>query len=493
MDKMKTQVAVVGAGPGGYAAAFKAADMGLEVTLIDAEKNPGGTCLYRGCIPSKALLHVAKLLRNAREAEHWGITFAQPDIALDKIRQTTEDVVMKLTGGLGQLSKARKINYVQGRANFTSSNTLEVFEEDDIYTIEAEHTILAAGSRPALFGQLIDSPRVMNSTTALLLPDLPKNMLVIGAGYIGLELGSVYAALGTQVTVVEMTPTALPGADQDLVKPLQQRLDKDMHEMFFNTKVAEMKQVKNGVQVTLEGKNIEKPTRVFEKVLVCVGRKPNSSGLGLQNTKVEVDDRGFVVVDAQMRTTDPSIFAIGDIVGNPMLAHKASAEGRVAADVIAGHKTAFEPMAIPAVVFTDPEIAWCGMTELDAKRDGRDIMVHRFPWAASGRAMTLNRTDGLTKLICDPETDQVLGMGIVGEGAGELISEGVLALEMGALASDLDMTIHPHPTLSETVMESAASVYGMSTHIFRPKKEGKRTSESQGNLVEAKEEKTAKG
>ncbi|MCC6142196.1 MAG: dihydrolipoyl dehydrogenase [Candidatus Hydrogenedentes bacterium] len=493
MDKLKTQVAVVGAGPGGYAAAFKAADLGLDVTLIDAEKNPGGTCLYRGCIPSKALLHVAKLVRDAREAEHWGIKFSEPEIALDRIRQTTEDVVLKLTSGLGQLSKARKINYVQGRASFTGSNTLEVFEEDDIFTVEAEYTILAAGSRPALFGPLIDSPRVMNSSTALQLADLPKNMLVIGAGYIGLELGSVYAALGTQVTVVEMTPSALPGADPDLVKPLQQRLNKDMHEMFFNTKVAEMKPVKNGVQVTLEGEGIEKPTRTFDKVLVCVGRKPNSSGLGLQNTNVEVDDKGFVTVDAQMRTSDPAIFAIGDIVGNPMLAHKASAEGRVAAEVIAGIKAAFEPQAIPAVVFTDPEIAWCGIMESDAKREGRKVTVHRFPWAASGRAMTLNRTDGLTKLICDAETDQVLGMGIVGEGAGELIAEGVLAIEMGALASDLDMTIHPHPTLSETVMESAASVYGMSTHIFRPKKGGKVQTESGEEVETAKTEKTAKG
>lgn len=468
-DRVKTQVAVVGGGPGGYAAAFKAADLGMEVTLIDTEKNPGGTCLYRGCIPSKALLHVAKLMRTPEEAAHWGVHFEPPRMDLDIVRKSTADVVQKLTGGLGQLCKARKINFLQGRASFLDSNLIEVFLEDDIIRLEAGHTILAAGSRPAIFGPLIDSPRIMNSTNALTVPDIPRTMLVIGAGYIGLELGTVYAALGTRVTVVEMAGGPLLGVDRDLVKPLRQRLDKQMEELLFNCKVVEMKEQKNGIQVKLEGEKLDKPVRLFDKVLVCVGRKPNSSGLGLENTQVQVDGRGFVEVDAQMRTGDPAIFAIGDIIGNPMLAHKASAEGRVAAEVIAGRNVHFEPQAIPAVVFTDPEIAWCGITETEAKEQERDVAVLRFPWAASGRAATLNRADGLTKIICDASSGQVLGVGIAGEHAGELIAEGVLAVEMGATAEDLDMTIHPHPTLSETIMESAAAMYGASTHIFRPK------------------------
>lgn len=469
-ETVKTQVAVIGAGPGGYAAAFLAADLGIEVTMIDVEPNPGGTCLYRGCIPSKALLHVAKVISDAREALHWGLRFSEPEIELEKLRSSTADVVKQMTGGLGQLCKARKIKYVQGRASFLDSNTLEVFGENLHTQISAEHTIIAAGSRPALFGPLIDSPRIMNSTNALLLHEIPKTLLVIGGGYIGLELGSVYANLGSQTTVVEMTDGLLYGADRDLVAPLQRRMEDMFHEILLNTKVAELKEQKNGMRVRLEGPGIDKPVRTFDKVLVCVGRKPNASGLGLKSTKVEVDEKGFIKVDAQRRTSDPAIFAIGDIVGGPMLAHKASHEGRVAAEVIAGHNVAFEPLAIPAVVFTDPEVAWCGLQEAEAKAQGRQVHVLRFPWAASGRAATLNRIEGLTKLVCDADTEQILGVGIVGQGAGELISEGALAIEMGAVARDLDLTIHPHPTLSETIMESAASFYGQSTHIFRPKK-----------------------
>ncbi len=471
MSNQSTQVAVLGGGPAGYAAAFMAADLGLDVTLIDVEKNPGGTCLYRGCIPSKALLHVAKVINESREAAHFGLTYAEPEIDLDRVRAATAEVVAQMTGGLGQLVKARNINYLQGRGNFVNSKNLVVTQADGKQIkLSAEYTIIAAGSRPARFGPLIESDRIMNSTGALLLEDIPESLLLVGGGYIGLELGTVYAALGSEVTCVEMMPGLLPGADRDLVKPLQARLEGQFKEILLNTKIAEMKEQKAGIKVVLEGEGIKKPNRVFDKVLVSIGRKPNSSGLGLKSTGVVVNDRGFIEVDNQCRTADPNIFAIGDIVGGAMLAHKGSAEGRVAAEVIAGHNAAFEPQAIPCVVFTDPEVAWCGMTEEDAKKEGRAVNVARFPWAASGRATTINRTEGMTKIISDPETEQLLGMGIVGSGAGELIAEGTLAIEMGALVSDLDLTIHAHPTLSETVMEAAASVFGTATHIYRPKK-----------------------
>ncbi len=470
-EMLSTQVAVVGGGPGGYAAAFHAADLGLEVTLIDVEANPGGTCLYRGCIPSKALLHVAKLVNDAREAEEWGLKFGEPVMDLDRVRQKTRSVVAQMTGGLGQLCRARNLRYLQARASFIDANTLAVFHQDGREDVlKARDIIIASGSRPALFGPLIDSPRLMNSTSALQMEDIPENLLVIGGGYIGLELGTVYASLGSRVTVVEMADGLLAGADRDLVKPLAARLGSLMHEIMLGTRVVEMKEQKNGIKVTFEGAAVKNPSRVFDKVLICVGRKPNSSGLNLKSTKVVVDKRGFIQVDAQLRTAEPNIFAIGDVAGEPMLAHKASAEGRVAAEVAAGKNAAFEPMAIPAVVFTDPEIAWCGLTETLAEKEGRPVKVTRFPWAASGRASTLSRSDGLTKLLTDPDTNQILGMGIAGSGAGELIAEGVLAIEMGAVASDLDMTIHPHPTLSETVMESAAALFGLSTHIYRPRR-----------------------
>ena len=466
-----TQVAVIGAGPGGYAAAFMAADLGLEVTLIDLDPNPGGTCLYRGCIPSKALLHVAKVIADARDAEHYGITFVAPAINIDKLRQSVNAVIGKLTGGLGQLCKARKIQFVQGRANFEDSSTLKITKDSgEAEILHYRYAILAAGSRPAILEKfLLDSPRVLNSTTALRMDNIPDTLLVVGAGYIGLELGSVYATLGTKVTVIEMAPTILPGADPDLVSPLARRMEPLIHKIILNAKVTDMKEAKNGIKVTMEAPGLELRNQVFDKVLICVGRKPNSSGLGLMNTKVTVDDHGFVIVDKQRRTADPNIFAIGDIVGNPMLAHKASHEGRVAAEVIAGRKVVFAPRAIPAVVFTDPEIAWCGLTETQAAREGRAIKVARFPWQASGRAMTLDRPEGMTKLIADPDTDVVLGVGIVGTGAGELISEGVLAIEMGAVASDIHLTIHPHPTLGETIMESAEIIFGSSTHVYRKK------------------------
>jgi dihydrolipoamide dehydrogenase len=469
----KTQVAVIGAGPGGYAAAFLAADLGLQVTLIDPSENPGGVCLYRGCIPSKALLHVADVLNEAKHAEAWGISFGAPTIELDRLRTFKTRVVNQLTGGLGQLSKQRKITYLRGTAAFKDSNTLEITREaagaGENDTLTFEHAIIATGSHPAKVpGLTIDSSRLMDSTTALDLPDIPKSLLVVGGGYIGLELGSVYAALGTKVTVVEMTGGLLPGADRDLVNVLAKRIDSICEAVLLNTKVVSMKEQKNGIAVTFEGE-LEKKEQTFDRVLVSIGRKPNPVP-GIEKTRAVVNARGFVEVDAARRTADPNIYAIGDVVGEPMLAHKASHEGRVAAEAIAGHKVAFEPLAIPAVVFTDPELAWCGLTESDAQKQNREIAVARFPWGASGRSLTLDRSDGVTKLILDPKTERVLGVGIVGPGAGELIAEGVLAVEMGATATDVKLTIHPHPTLSETVMESAEVFFGQATHVYRPRK-----------------------
>jgi dihydrolipoamide dehydrogenase len=466
-----TQLAVIGGGPAGYPAAFLAADLGLQVTLIDEEPRPGGVCLYRGCIPSKTLLHAAKLLAEAREAVDWGIEFSEPKINLEKLRAWKESVVQQLTGGTAQLAKQRKINFIQGRARFLDAKTLRIRTTDgreEVLTFD--HTLVATGSRPATIpGLSLDTNRLMDSTSALELEDIPETLLVIGGGYIGLELGTVYAALGSQVSVVEMLPGLLPGADRDLVRVLSKRLASLFHSIVLNTTVAQMEEVEDGIKVILEG-DAEKPEQVFEKVLMSVGRRPNSGDLGLEKTKVEIDQRGFIKVDEQRRTSEPTIYAIGDVAGEPMLAHKATHEGRVASEVIAGHKVAFEPHAIPAVVFTDPEVAWCGLTETQAKEEGRPIKVARFPWGASGRAVTLGRTDGLTKLVIDTETERVLGVGIVGTGAGELISEGVLAIEMAALASDVKLSIHPHPTLTETVMEAAEVFFGQSTHVYRPKR-----------------------
>ena len=472
VPKSQTQVAVIGAGPGGYAAAFLAADLGLEVTLIDPEPNPGGVCLYRGCIPSKALLHVAKLLNESVEAANWGIRFKSPEIDLDKLRDWKESVVNRLTGGVGQLSKQRKITYIQGRAKFTEPTQIEISPiKGNKYPLKFEHAVLATGSRPATIpGLIIDSPQVMNSTAALDLKDIPKTLLVIGGGYIGLEMGSVYAALGSEVTVVEMMPSLLPGADKDLVKVLHKSIERKFKEVLLQTKVSEMKEVKGAIKVKFQSEEAKVNEGRFEKVLYSIGRRPNTEDLGLEDLNIELDDKGFVKVDLQRRTSQPTIFAIGDVAGEPMLAHKASHEGRLAVEVIAGHKAAFEPRAIPAVVFTDPEVAWCGLTESEATAQNRKIEVTRFPWAASGRALTMDRPDGLTKLIIDPETERILGMGVVGAGAGELIAEGVLAVEMAALATDVKLSIHPHPTLSETIMESAEVFFGQSTHIYRPKR-----------------------
>jgi dihydrolipoamide dehydrogenase len=471
-NSRSTQVVVVGAGPGGYAAAFLAADLGMKVTLVDKEPNPGGVCLYRGCIPSKALLHVAKVINDAGDAKEWGIEFSAPKIDIDKVRSWKDQVVQRLTGGLGQINKQRKVEYIQGEASFLDGTTLSISLTDgNTERLSFEHAILATGSRPAAIPSLsLDSPNVLDSTSALEIVRAPKTMLVIGGGYIGLELGTVYAALGTKVSVVEMMPGLLPGADRDLVRQLSKRVDRIFEKVMLETTVQKMKKAKSGIQVKFEGKNAPDSDEMYESVLVSVGRRPNSEGLGLENTKVVVNEKGFVEVDSQLRTAEPAIYAIGDVVGEPMLAHKASHEGRTAVEAIAGYKVAFEPAAIPAVVFTDPEIAWCGLTETEAKEKSIDVEIASFPWAASGRAITLGRGDGLTKLIIDPKSKQILGMGIVGPGAGELIAEGVLAIEMAAVVDDLKLTIHPHPTLSETIMESAEVFFGQSTHIYKPRR-----------------------
>jgi dihydrolipoyl dehydrogenase len=471
-DTPNLHVAVIGAGPGGYAAAFLAADLGLKVTLIDPEVNPGGVCLYRGCIPSKALLHIAKLIDESRHAKSWGIEFAEPKIDLARLRGFKEGVVNKLTGGLGLLSKQRKVQYVRGRAAFENSTTLRVTGPDGAeQSLSFDRIVIATGSRPSVIPTLkLDSPRMMDSTGALDLSDIPKTLLVVGGGYIGLELGTVYAALGTKVSVVEMTAGLLPGADRDLVQPLQRRIEKSFDAIMLSTTVTGVKEEAGGIRVSFEGADVKEREKVFEKVLVSVGRKPNSEIPGLEKTQVKVIQRGFIQVNKQLQTDDPHIYAIGDVVGEPMLAHKASHEGRTAIEAIAGHKVAFEPNAIPAVVFTDPEIAWCGLTETQAQKEGREVKVAKFPWAASGRALTIDRTEGMTKLLIDPQTQRVLGVGIAGAGAGELIAEGTLAIEMAALAQDLALTIHPHPTLSETVMNSAEVFFGTATDIYRPKR-----------------------
>jgi dihydrolipoyl dehydrogenase len=466
----RADLVVVGAGPGGHAAAFLAADLGLDVTLVDPEPNPGGVCLYRGCIPSKALLHVSRLIHEARHAAEWGVEFGAPRVDLERLRSFKQRVVDKLTSGLGQLTRKREIRYVRGRARLAGPEMLEIDTADGGQSLAFDNAILATGSRPSTLPGFPQAARVLDSTSALELAELPGSLLVVGGGYIGLELGSVYAALGSAVTVVEMTDGLLPGVDRDLVRPLARRLERDLEAVLLGTRVAGVEERSGRLAVRLAGREASEGEREFDAVLVAVGRKPNTEQLGLDTTRVRVKEDGFVEVDAQGRTAEPSIWAIGDLVGQPMLAHKATHEGRVAAEAIAGGKAAFEPRAIPAVVFTDPEVAWCGLTEDEARAAGRAIEVARFPWAASGRAATLDRDDGLTKLVIEPETERILGVGLVGPGAGELIAEGVLAVEMGAVARDLALSIHPHPTLSETLMEAAEVFFGHATNLYRPRK-----------------------
>jgi dihydrolipoamide dehydrogenase len=465
-----TRVAVLGAGPGGYAAAFHAADLGMSVTLIDEASQPGGVCLFCGCIPSKALLHAAHTIEESRRAAAWGIHFADPQIDLNALRGWKQRVVDRLTRGLGSLARQRRVRYIQGRGQFTDAHTLHVRTADEVTSVTFDYAILATGSQPARPGPLrLDSPLVMDSTAALEIADVPPTLLVVGGGYIGLELGSVYASLGSQVTVVEMTSGLLPGADRDLVEPLEKRLRGQFAEILLNTRVAAIEEYEGGIRATLASTELDNVPRDFAKVLVAVGRVPNTRNLGLEHTAVQVTARGFVTVDHMRRTTEPSIFAIGDVAGEPMLAHKATHEGRVAVEAIAGQPAIFDPAGIPAVVFTDPEIAWCGLTEAQAHEQGIPVEVSRFPWAASGRTITMGRNDGLTKLLIEPRTERILGIGIVGSGAGELIGEAVLALEMGTRVEDLHLTVHAHPTLSETLMEAASLYYGQSPHyIARP-------------------------
>jgi dihydrolipoamide dehydrogenase len=480
---MHAPVVVLGGGPGGYAAAFLAADEGLDVTLVEAEPRLGGTCLLRGCIPSKALLHVAKVISEVDELrEHWGITYNQsPSIDIDKVRARKDQVIANLTGGLAQLAKRRNVQVIQARGSFLNSTTLQLHGDHDSIPegnqITFDHCILATGSVPAMPAAFnIGSDRVMDSTGALNLVEVPETLLVVGGGYIGLEMGSVYARLGSKVTVVELMDGLLPGADRDLVKPLAKEIDKLCEgRVFLNTKVGSLTEVDNQIEVTFEGPGKFGHQR-FDRVLVSIGRRPVTAGLGLENTKVEVNDRGFVVCDHQQRTADPHILAIGDVAGDPMLAHKATHEGRVAAEVLAGKPSAFDKAAIPAVVFTDPEVAWAGLTEEDAKRQGRSVDVEVYPWAASGRAQALGITNGLTKWLVDPETSRVLGCGIVGSGAGELIAEAVLAIEMGCEVHDITDSVHPHPTLSETLMNAGEIHFGTATEIYKPKKKPAATS-----------------
>jgi dihydrolipoamide dehydrogenase len=464
---------VLGGGPGGYAAAFLAADLGMEVAIIEKEERLGGTCLLRGCIPSKALLHVGRVLSEAREMDAWGIDFGKPKIKLDALRARKDKVIATLTGGLAQLAKRRNVQVIQGEARFSSSHALEVVGAGGSRTITFDHCILASGSRPARIPAFaLPTPRVMDSTTALDLQEIPDSLLVIGGGYIGLEMGTVYAELGSRVSVVELTDTLLPGADRDLVKPLQGRLEKHFEAIHLKTKVAGLEEKKKGIPVRFEGPE-GAFEREFSRVLVAVGRRPNSDGLGLENTAVTVNAKGFVEVDGQQRTSDPKILAIGDVCGEPMLAHRASHQGKVAVEALHGEPALFAPRCIAAVVFTDPEIAWAGLTEQEAKASGRNVEISRYPWAASGRAQALGRTEGMTKLLVDPETDTVLGVGIVGAGAGELVAEGALAIEMGASARDLAETIHAHPTLGETVAFSAENYFGTATEIYRPRTEAR--------------------
>lgn len=465
-EKDKKELIIIGAGPGGYAAAFRAADLGLEVTMIDPEVNPGGVCLYRGCIPSKALLHLAKVKKEAMEAPDMGISFNKPEIEPEKIRTWKDKVVKKLTNGIGELSKARKIEYIQGRASFISEDTLEIAEiEKESYELRFKNAIVATGSRNINLPNIkVDHERIIDSTDALELNEIPETMLVIGGGYIGLEMGSVYAAFGSNVSVAEMTRGFLPGADRDLVKVFEK--EHPFKEVWFETKVVKATVQDKKVQVTLENEE-GKQEKEFDLVLVAVGRKPNSDKGGLDKAKIELDEKGYVKTDGERRTSNKNIFAIGDLTGEPLLAHKASYEGKIAAEVLAGKAGAgYDPRSIPGIVFTDPEIAWCGLTETTAKEQGMEVELLKFPWKASGRAAAIGVENGFTKLLVDPESGIILGGGVAGRNAGSLITQISVAIEMGATAKDLALCIHPHPTLSETIMETAELFSGGATHFM---------------------------
>ena len=470
MDPIKTEIVVLGAGPGGYAAAFYAADLGKKVILIERDQRLGGVCLNRGCIPSKALLHATHQITSAKESEQRGITFAAPAVDLVKLRAWKESILSKLGSGVAQLAKLRNVQVIQGRGYFEGSQSLRVENVQGQQFIQFDQAIIAVGSLPALPKAFdLGNPRVMTSTEALEIEDIPENLLVVGGGYIGMELGTVYAALGSQVTVVEALDNILAGADLDLVRPVVARAKKAFKEIRLKTKVSKMSTVAKQIKVEMEfdGRKVEE---LYDRVLVSVGRTANSADLGLENTKVTRDEKGFIKVNSRQQTDDPHLYAIGDIAGGILLAHKAHKEGRIAVEVIHGENSAFENIVMPAVVFTDPELAWCGVTEAEAKERGLKYEVSKFPWAASGRALSFDRTDGVTKMLIDPETERVLGVGICGAGAGELIAEAVLGMEMGATAEDIALTVHPHPTLSETLMECAEAFYGHATHTIAKKR-----------------------
>lgn len=469
---INTEIVVLGSGPGGYTAAFRAADLGKQVVLIERYSTLGGVCLNVGCIPSKALLHTAKVITEAEETSHHGVSFGQPQIDLDTLRNwKANDVVAKLTGGLAQMAKQRGVTVVQGVGQFTSPHQIAVTAADGkVTTVGFQNAIIAAGSQATKFPGAPEDERIMDSTGALALADVPKKLLVIGGGIIGLEMGTVYDALGSKVSVVEFMDGLIPGADRDLIRPLQKRMEKRFESIMLSTKVAKIEAKQDGIHVSFEGANAPTEAQIYDRVLVSIGRKPNGKNIGAENAGVAVDERGFIAVDKQMRTNVPHIFAIGDIVGQPMLAHKATHEAKVAAEVIAGHKVEFQAMVIPSVAYTDPEVAWVGVTETDAKAQGLNIEKASFPWAASGRALSIARSEGATKLIFDKDTHRVIGAGIVGVNAGELLAEAVLAIEMGADAHDLGLTIHAHPTLSETICFAAELKEGTITDMLPPKK-----------------------
>jgi dihydrolipoamide dehydrogenase len=467
--EQETEVLVIGSGPGGYAAAFRAADLGLDVTMVDPAPRPGGVCLYKGCIPSKTFLFLSELIHDAERAASMGIAFDKPRIDLKALREWKGNVIDSMANGLVSLSNRRGVQLIQGRAQFESSNSVRL-QDAEVSRIKFRHAIIATGSRPIAFpGSAFKlGSRIMSSTGALALADVPPTLLIIGGGYVGLELGTVYAALGSRVSLVELEDRLLLGVDRDLVEPLYRRLENIFETISLQTKVASMQANDTGVDVILEG-DVEKPEQRFDRVLVAIGRKASSQDIGLETTKVELDEKGFIKVGDQQRTADQRIFAVGDVAGGLMLAHKATREGKVAAEVIAGEPSAFDVRAIPAVVYTDPQIAWCGLTEEQARQENIPIKVRRFPWKFSGRATTMGAPEGLTKIIIDPESGRILGVGIVGRDTEGLISEGVLAIEMGALAEDMALSIHPHPTLSETEGEAAELYLGSATHILSKK------------------------
>jgi dihydrolipoamide dehydrogenase len=470
MEPIKTEIVVVGAGPGGYAAAFYAADLGKKVILVERDPRLGGVCLNCGCIPSKALLHAAHTLTAAKESEHRGIVFGPPKIDLGKLRAWKDSIITRLSGGITQLAKGRGVQVLSGRGYFEDSNSLRVETGQGQQFIKFEQAIVAVGSRSAMPKTFdLGNPRIMTSREALDIEEIPENLLVVGGGYIGMELSTVYAALGSKIVLVEALDTILAGADPDLVRPVMNYAKKAFKEVRLKTKVSKMATVGKQIKVEFEMDG-QKKEELYDRVLVAVGRTPNSRDLGLENTKVKLDDKGFMTVNEKQQTSDPNIYAIGDIAGGVLLAHKASREGRIAVEVITGEESTNKGIVIPAVVFTDPEVAWCGLTEAEAKARNITVQVSKFPWGASGRALTFDRPEGVTKLIIEPQTERILGVGIVGQGAGELIAEGVLAVEMGATAKDLAMTVHAHPTLSETLMEAAENFYGQATHTMGRKK-----------------------